>query len=395
MRSERQVTFSFESRILFFWVSAILVSSVINFIFLSEINSLASGIQNQYLIDGYYYLHLGQEAMLIADRDGVSLYKAAESIRPNISSSGIVFLSSLTSSIVPWPWLVPAFFACIYAALVVALSRSYRIESNFYLLFFSGLVPYLYIPTKEAFFTIGLILALVCIRRSALMILLPLAAGIMYQARPEALFILAASVTAYLLLRRWSRMKLVLLLVLVLGIYWTVLREMVAATSILFQLAAETVDAGFCKVGPLSVCLPDGGPAEHIYLQRLLSLLGLPLKWLADIFQLIAGDTMPPSAWILRLAQGMQLVAIGIVLRQRFRSRRPLDTTQVTLLVFACLYISIYSMVLYYQVTRQALLSMHFVLLALLISESPRVRSRRFRFQVLARNDPRPVPQSH
>jgi hypothetical protein len=394
MQSTRWITFSFGSRILLTLLSAILVSSVINIIFLSEIKSLESGNQSEYLIDGYFYMHLGQEALRIAGRDGMSLYAAADSIRPNISSNGIVFLSSLTSAVVPWPWLVPAFFACIYAVLVVLLSRTYRIERNFYLLFFSGLLPYLYIPTKEAFFTIGLMLALVCIRRSALMALLPIAAGIMYLARPEAFLILVSSSTAYVLLRGCGRAKLMLLMAAAIGVYWIALREMVAATSSLFQLAADTAETGFCNVGPLSVCVPDSGAAEYIYMQRLLSLLGLPLKWLADIYQLLADDTLSPSAWILRLALGMQLVVIGIALRQRIRSRRPLDTTQAALLIFAGLYISIYSTVLYYQVTRQALLALHIVLLALLLADAPRVYCRRFHFQLLP-TSPQPVPLSH
>jgi hypothetical protein len=394
MRNAFRAKFSFGSRILFFLMSAIVVASAINLIFLFEIKNLESGVQDEYLIDGYFYLHLGQEALRLANRDGMSIYAAADSLRPNISSSGIVFLSSLTSAVIPWPWLVPTFFACVYTALVVVLSRTYRLEKNFYLLFFSGLLPYLYIPTKEAFFTIGLMLVLVCIRRSARIALLPVAAGIMYLARPEAFFILAASFTAYVLLRRWSRAKLVLLMAAAVGIYWIVLREMVADTSRLFQLTAETAETGFCNVGPLSVCVPDSGAAEYIYMQRLLSLLGLPFKWLSDIFELLSDDTLSPSAWILRLALGMQLVAIGIALRQRIRSGRPLDTIQVVLLIFALLYISIYSTVLYYQVTRQALLALHIVLLALLLSEASSFSCRRFRFKFLP-TGPKPAPLSH
>ncbi len=113
---------------MFFLASAILVSSTINLIFLIEIKRLGSGVQDDNLIDGYYCLHLGQEALLTADQDGMSLQAVADSIRLNISSTRIMFLSGLTRAVVAWPWLVPTFFACIYAALVVAISQIYRIN---------------------------------------------------------------------------------------------------------------------------------------------------------------------------------------------------------------------------------------------------------------------------
>jgi hypothetical protein len=202
----------------------------------------------------------------------------------------------------------------------------------------------------------------------------------MYLARPEAFFILIASYALYFLVRRLSLMMLTFMIALAGCIYWFMLREIIYVTSSLFELASESAETGFCNVGPLFVCIGDGESSEFIYLQRLLSVLGLPLKWILDIFQLMTDDTLNPSAWILRLAQGIQVVAIGIGLRQHIRTRRPLDTTQVSLLVFAGLYLTIYSTVLYYQVSRQALLATHIVLLALLLSESPLAPKRKYRF---------------
>jgi hypothetical protein len=346
--------------LLFFVASAIVIA-----VFNSEIHDRESGVQSDYLIDAYYYTYLGRQAGYVADLDGTSLFSAAESIAPNASSTGVVFLAALVLQVTHWEEVLPLLLALMLFAPIMVLYRAGASSPALLCLPFCGLFPYFGVPSKEVFLIGGLLLLVVAVTMRCYLLLGSIGLALIFFGRPEAFYILVACVGAWVMCR--TRVGMVVTAVGALVAYGLVAREPARAASLLHQLLMDQVGVGFCSVGPLNVCVDDSGVLELPYLTRLLVLTPLPLKWLADLVATFTDGSLLRSEVIIRWANCLHLLWLYAVFRQRRCVTGRALALRQTLLLFAAVYWAVYGSIFFFQPTRPAILATTIMGLAFLV----------------------------
>lgn len=314
-----------------------------------------SGFQGDYKIDAYYYLYLGHVANNLSDANAISLYDAAYEIRPNASSGGIVFMTAALLQLVRFDALIPLVFVLALMALAGEICRQYGASKVVLWLPFCGLFPYLYVPSKEGFFILGMLLLVWAVLRGRGVMMAAFGLALVYLARPEAFFILCGSAVIYAASRR--RFTLALLVVGTTVGYIAFAREPAEAAAVLTQTAFDSIDLAFCNVGPLDVCVSGQSGMEWVFLMRLVSMLLLPPKWIVDVASTLGSSTLDWSEIIVRWANFAHLVWLWFA----YRNMQPVSgRTQVlrrVLVLFSILYFLIYASVFYFQPSRQAVVA--------------------------------------
>lgn len=341
-------------------------------LFQSEIGRPDSGVQADYKIDAYYYLYLGGQAIEIAERSSISLYDAADSIRPNAASDGIVFLSALLQWTVPLEPMIPLVLALALFALIAPLVREGHADRLLGALPLCGLFPYLQVPSKEVFFLLGLLAVALSVTRPGRLWALLLGLTLMYFGRRDAFYIFAASVPLAWLLAH--RLRALVSSIALLAVYLAFGRELALDTATLAHLVSERQDLAFCSVGPLNVCVEDLSTLEPVFVVRLLTLCALPLKWIWDALATLWMGGLAASEILIRWCNVLQLVWLVWVIRTHRPASGVVGAFRRVLVVFSLAYWVVYATVVYYQPTRQAVLTMTYLGLAFVMHERTRVR---------------------
>jgi hypothetical protein len=336
-------------------------------LFLSEIGSRSSGVQADYVLDGYYYIDLGQEAVKLFSTGRKSLYQAALDIQPNVSSGGVVYLSALIIGLLGTHWVVPLLLSfTIFLCLLIPIKYR-QIDGSAWLILSGGLFPYFFIPSKEAFLVAGFLLLVYGYLKAgwgysiAMIGLL-----VMYMARSEAVGILLLSLVAFCMRRNFFALTI---LFLVCAFGYLSIRDLAVAASLLTQFQADRADVMYCDFGPLNVCVQEGGLVEVVYIVRFFSLSVLPLKWVYDLVAapFIAG--LAYTDYIIRFFAFFQLIVLykgwTYSTTVKLQSRRL--GLQRFIYFFSFVYWFVYSSVFYFQPSRQALLCLTFVCIGLFL----------------------------
>lgn len=360
---------SFGVKALCVFVLTLAVSLASNAVFLDEIGDFDGGTQSTYIIDGYYYQYLGERTVHLAQSKGISVYEAAREFSPNESSAGVVFLSALVSSLLPYRELLPLLFLVIFFVLIGLLHAVGRATPSLLFLPLSGLLPYLFITSKEAFFVMGFLMLLLGYLRRWLLPLALLGGAMMYLARQEGFYILLCAWLIWMCsVRRWT---LLVAIGTILIFYFLRFREPLFAISSLFQTLSDDADTSFCKSGPFSVCVDSLAGAETIYLQRVVTLVGLPFKWLMDAGAAVIGMTTWPG-FVIRLALVVHITWGWWVLRHRvpLPDERLRKVVRISLWFFVA-YCAVYGSLFYFQSTRQVVLATTILFISLSLNGNP------------------------
>lgn len=330
-----------------------------------------SGTQSDYLIDAYYYIYLGEQALHVTSLSNTDLVQAVADLQPNQSSFGIVLLSSLSMMVSQFVEVLPlAMGALMFWATWRLYSRG-QCNGAILLLPFSGLFPYYFLPSKELFCVVSLLFAAGCLLRGgwSRLGIVP-AAVVMYLARPEAAALFAASVIIWTALQ--SRRATIALVALAVVGYLVIGREGAYAASTIFQLQSDQSESAFCNVGPLDVCVGDLGGLEQVYAQRLVTLLLLPVKWVTDVLVIPITPDLLATERISRVFVGVQVIYIALTLRRSQRVTGVARHARGMLMTFAVVYGVAYGCVLYFQPTRQLVLATTVACIALSIENRRR-----------------------
>jgi len=238
----------------------------------------------------------------------------------------------------------------------MTLGSIYENTNGAILIFISGLFPYLFIPTKETFLLIGLILILLGVKKTTLRILILPGLALLLLGRPETLFIFAlAFFFHYLIVNkglRWS------LLIFTLVVYFVFLRKYAYAISYPAQVLFEAAGVDYESVAGLPVKIQSLSTMEITYFFRCLAITGVVVKWPMNLMNLLLhkkfdlvdlGSTVP---LVIQLCWGFAIVKS----RVWQWSRMPPILSFATL--FSCFYAWIYGALFFFQPARQILFPM-------------------------------------
>jgi hypothetical protein len=261
-----------------------------------------------------------------------------------------VYLNALLASVFSSIYEISIFLVLSYWAILLLLLRTERVNSAIIFLPFCGLMPYLFVPTKEAFLFLGILLGILAYLDRRFLAFGLFGIALIYLARPQAFYIgLIAIFICYL---SKYRKAFVCFLIIAIAVYWYRLREGILFVAEFEQHVALMADNGFCHVGPLPVCVDSSGKPELIFAVRLLTLLGLPLKW---AWQGVAAlwEGLPLGTAIIRVALVVQLAWVYLVFSRLGPVDRRAMAVRRGMAYFAGLYFMIYGMLIYFQSTRQ------------------------------------------
>jgi hypothetical protein len=359
----RNVSFSVAEKFIISFICTVFVAFATHIAFLNNIASFDSDFQESYITDGYYYIHLGEQATRLTGSALSSLSDAVESLRPNVSSYGIVYLSALLAYVYPSRTALPVFFIITYFAIFYVMLANGYSWSGLLFLPYTGLLPNLFIPTKESFFLIGFLLLLLA--QFGRKYWLSALAGVllMYLARSDGLILLATA-TAIWLFRKNKLLLLSLMGVAVAG-YIIFARDLMFSLATAFQLSADDVGTGFCNVGPLSICLDSLGSAEFIYVQRVLTLLLFPIKWVIDFCKMFGDMEINATGIIIRSCLLLHIAWCASAISFAIKKNGDFGQIKSWMLIFLAVYCSSYGALLYFQATRQVVLATSMVAIGL------------------------------
>lgn len=348
----------------------IMVSGLVVTAFNFEILDQESSIQSDYLIDGYYYLYLGRQAVQISHTDGTSLIDAVVAISPSPSSAGVVFLASVLVSIVRLKWLIPLISSLFIFVPIAIFYRSGRSTAMLLGLPFCGLIPYFSVPSKELFLIVGLIAVAIAVTNRRYTVLGCVGAMAIYLGRPEAFYILLICAVAWKTAQ--TRIGVVFGIASVTAGYVFFVRATAREASTLFQSLMELADLSFCSLGFLNVCVDSQSILEWTYFLRLLSLTLLPLKWIADVIATFFDSSLLATEIIIRWANLVHILWLYFTIRYSPTVTGKTRMLRQLLITFAAVYWCIYGSIFYFQPTRQAILASTFLGLAFALRDGKR-----------------------
>ncbi len=246
--------------------------------------------------------------------------------------------------------LSPFSLLVTYWIVLSLLISTGRVRTAILFLPFSGLMPYLFIPSKEAFLFLGVLLLVLAFLDRRFVGASLVGIALIYLARADAAYFLALSCFLTSIRRFRSLLACVLIVAAVVYILW--LRNVTYLFAQFEQAVAFRSDTGFCNIGPVSLCLGSPGAPEFVYAQRLISLLGLPLKWAWEgCTALFSGLNLPNI--IIRLALAFQIVWAVLVMRDRSFVDRRARAVRVASAWFGGTYFLLYGALVFFQSTRQ------------------------------------------
>lgn len=302
--------------------------------------------QSDFSIDAHYYYYLGNRIKDVVSVGMTSLFEAVVDMAPNPSTVGVIFLSTILSYLFGSIIQVKFFLFTLFSILITYLRAKnvLRRYSEFFLL--GGLFPYLFLPSKECFFILGLLIYLT--RYGTSLHWLPSISGLilMLLARPEGAVILI-----FVLMLRRSAITRLIVITGGAAAYILFLREPLIEFSVLFELSAESAGTHFCNIGPFSLCVAGAGIPELVFIQRLFVNLFLPLDWIRDFVVLFANPENFTNFDIsIRTASLFHILLLAPVIIFPWSSRK---VKNFSLLSFPVGYYFIYSSLLFFQSSRQ------------------------------------------
>jgi len=348
--------FNLKSKIALLIFFAVPIVFINHSIWLEQIGNLNSGVQSDYFIDGYYYIYLGKQAIQLAQAADLNIYQASEVLKPNESSVGIVFLSALTY-ILPYSlYVIPLLLLTVYITFLYLFIKSGRFSDSVLFLPFSGLLPYLFIPTKETFFLLGfLMVVLAYVKRRFLSIGL-MGLLLMYMARSEAFYLMLAS-TFLWYAREKSRAFFYVLIIIFCSVYFSFFRELLFQKATAFQIQAHLANTAFCNIGPLSFCIDEIGDVEWFYFNRVLAIILLPFQWLWYFIEIFLDSNIGITGTIIRVAILMQIVWAYLVFFIKSNLACTNEKIRGLVFMFFIIYCGSYGAIMFFQPTRQVLLA--------------------------------------
>lgn len=317
------------------------------FTFMYDIGQ-SHGAQETFIIDAHYYLWLGE---FLSENDFVgsgSVWGDVKEVAPTSSSRGIVFYSYFLNKLSFAKDLVPLSIMAIFFVVALRFFSCYGAIGfrPVAYLFVGGVFPYIYLPSKESLFLLGLLL-LFSFRSVGLVVGLVL----MCTARPEALMIFIFAVFCKKTFdARWSTCLFLLAAVVAYSVFF---REYIYGISVLFQEHSRTQGNMFCFVYGIPVCHSGIGSFELVSITRLATAIFLPLDWVLDFFGvLVIAESITASKLIIRFS----LMLSSIVFAYAFLMRKMVLGSVG--FWFALIYFSLYASVFYYQSSRPLLFAL-------------------------------------
>lgn len=346
---------------------SIVIAAAIQLCYMTHIPQ--GGNQEDYIIDPYYYMHLGETVARRSSFGQGSLYALSEEYQPNVESRGVVFLNAILYRLLPSWYCLPLFFGAIYFSLFYLLYRLHLFNSTVLLFPFYTLYLDMFVPSKAAFLFIGIILLLIACLKCRLWLLGIVGIGLMFIARPATVPILLIAFCGWYCARKRIRRYAVIVGfgILYLGILRMALFHSVVAVQTEFFIRGQGTGVTFCKVGPLSVCVSSLNTFEIVLAQRLFTLLFLPVKWVWNALQLLWEDYGRMTIFNIykRLSLVVSIVLAGIIVLKNKKPAPCVRQVRNLMLWFAAVYFVSYGTVVYYQPTRQMVVVSTIVLLTL------------------------------
>lgn len=319
------------------------------FLFQAEILQTAQYRQSDFIVDAYYYLHLGEviaDAYIIGPE---SLFVLVNEFSPTPTSVGIVYINSLYGLIFDSVYAKVLFHSVVFSITIYfSFPPINRLKTLMLVFLFGGLLVYIFLPSKESLILLafGIFMCFLQHRKVSLLVLSILLMAI---ARPEAVIILCLSYLIYICRRpSYLLISVTVFLYLYFGFG---LRELLFEVAISHQAMAILYSDTFkCQYGFLNVCLATIDGFELTIINRLLLIGSLPLKWCYDFWMYCVGGTYSGVVFFLKLSQLLPSlyfifkwkVLLLFIQRDEFR----------LLLIFVSLYIGTYMSLIFSQPSR-------------------------------------------
>ena len=272
------------------------------FLFQAEISQTAQYLQSDFIVDAYYYLHLGE---VIADAyitGSESLFVLVNEFSPTPTSFGIIYINAIYGLIFDSVLAKVLFHSIVFAITIYFLFPPInRLKTLMLVFLFGGLFAYIFLPSKESLLLLAFGIFL-CFLQHRKVSLLMLSILLMAIARPEAVIILGVSYLIYIC-RRPS--YLFIFATGFLYLYFGFgLRELLFEVASAQQAMAILYSDTFkCQHGFLNVCLATIDGFELTIINRLLLIGSLPLKWIYDFWIYCFAGTYSGVVFFLKLSQ--------------------------------------------------------------------------------------------
>jgi hypothetical protein len=340
------------------------ISSLID----AESRVTINAIQSDFFVDATYYFHLGGEINKLTASESYNLWEAIAELSPNKSTMGIVYFSCAVRLMVDSIQSGALIFSTILVVLMIHLRKTGVLirYSEFFLI--SGLLPYLYIPSKECLFLIGMLVFLT--RYSIKQSLLPTVIGslLMFAARPEGFIILFAAIILARVMRARKIIRAALLVAIV-GLYFGFIRENLITITTVYEISTAHRQLAFCSIGPINVCVRDAAFFEQVVISRVFVSLFIYVDWLLDFLQFaIAPQNFSNGDALIRI---FNVLHLPIFLAAVFGAWRLRNIDATWTVYFPISYFVVFSGVLFFQGSRQVLFVT--VILFLLTRLNPKI----------------------
>jgi len=229
----------------------------------------SSNEQAAYVIDGFYYYKIA--ASYHIDKLGDIIANPI-----NISTSGVLLINMLYESFLPIE-LYPFVNVLLLVGLVSSL---YTIRSSFlFSLALILVIPYTIVVTKELLVVIG---ALLLFSKGAWFIRL-FGFFVLTMGRPESAAIMVLTYFLFWLMKNRGKLFLSFAFAGLASLYFGYFRNGLFDAALLFQQVAVNGPYS-CQVPLFATCVTSISEFEWTILQRNLSIILFPAKWLFDVF---------------------------------------------------------------------------------------------------------------
>ena len=251
-------------------IISVLVACAFFYILESDVD-WSSNDQSAYVIDGFYYYKLAT----IYHIDKLSEILANPL---NKSTSGVLLINMLYASFLP----IELYPFVNVLLLVGVVSSLYKIRSSFlFALALILVIPYTIVVTKEFVVLIG---ALLLFSKGALFIRL-FGFFLVVMGRPESAAILVLTYFLFWLLKNRGKFFLSFAFAGLASLYLIYFRNALFDAGLVVQELA-VFSWSSCQVPLFATCLTSISEFEWTILQRNLSVILFPAKWLIDVFSI-------------------------------------------------------------------------------------------------------------
>lgn len=335
-------------------VLACLFSMALNILYIQQIgNEFSQGDSSYYLLDAYYYWHLGSVINSISSND--SYFERAFDIAPTTNSTGVVTVASFLNISPTIIYVIPALFLFIYFYLFDVKKNRASLKPLMVIAILVGTAPLPFLVSKESLLYVGILLiARYAWSDSFVIRFCGITAGLVIVAigRYEVLGFLLIS---YILSITGSKIKIVLFMIgaIATTIYFNDLYAI--------SLISENVSIGqgieFCGGYTNSACLTSGASLTTVLATRFLLSILLPLKWVFALFESFAYLDHVSLFWA-RFSQGLFALIFlrWLYLLTKYKKQEKIKLFNKSLkfgLWFFVTYSLFYALIIFQQPTRQ------------------------------------------